>query len=346
MLCVNLLQAFYKGKYQNMKKEQIQRIIHAFYGKHYHIDTQMRFRFWMRMKEDKELKEEVLQEIWQQTPSAITKRTAFNLSRIQQHIAQEEKKPVAKHILSWQKYAATITLVIISSVVTLWVNSLLKPKPQMAFIEHFVPYGEYEQFVLPDSSTVWLNAGSILIYPEEFEAKDRSVYLTGEGRFQVAKNKEKPFIVHTQQLNVEALGTIFNVQAYPNKEKVSATLEEGSVCITSNAGSFQKHILKPNQQFSYSKLSEKFVVRDVDASEASMWKDGFLSFEDCKFGEIMAALERKYNVMIQYDQAKYKDRSFHVKFTPDESLEDALNIFSDLIENFHYRIEENVVFIH
>ena len=329
-----------------MKKEQIQRIIHAFYGKHYQMDTQMRFRFWMRAKEDKEVKEEVLQEIWQQTPSIATERTALNLSQIQQHIAEEAKRPVVKQLRSWQRYAAAIALVIVSSAVTLWMNSVFNEKPQMAFIEHFVPYGEYGHFVLPDSSTVWLNAGSILIYPEKFEAKDRSVYLTGEGRFQVAKNKEKPFIVHTQQLNVKALGTIFNVQAYPNKEKVTATLEEGSVCVSSNTGTFQEHLLKPNEQFSYSKLSENFIVKKVEASEASAWKDGFLSFEDCKFGEIMAALERKYNVMIQYDQAKYKDRSFHVRFTPDESLEDALSIFSDLIENFHYRIEGNVVFIH
>ena len=81
----------------------------------------------------------------------------------------------------------------------------------VSLIEHFVPAGKREQVVLPDSSRVWLNSGSVLIYPSIFVGDRREVYLSGEGYFEVEKNAEQPFIVKARTLNVEVLGTRFNL---------------------------------------------------------------------------------------------------------------------------------------
>lgn len=330
-----------------MSNPEVRDIIHSFYGKHYRKEVQMRFRFWLRREEEQAEKEKIVQEIWEQTPSVVSERTWDSLARLQSRI---DHTPAPSFALRFwlekgRKYAAVILLMLLSSLATLWLRSLIVGDAHPLYTEYFVPYGESRELTLPDSSKVWMNAGSLLVYPESFSGKTRSIYLSGEARFEVSKNPRKPFIVHTHKLDVEALGTIFNMQAYPNKAKIVATLEEGSVRVTSSAGEFDPCILRPDEQLVYSRQTRQAVVHPVEATEFSSWKDGYLLFEDCSFEEIAAALERKYKVMIQYDAQKYRGRSFYVKFGPDETLEDALNVLSGLIEHFHYRIVQTNVFI-
>lgn len=329
-----------------MENKRIQHIIYSFFGKHWQKDLQMRFRFWFTRNENQREKEEALSDIWKQTPSVINEHTWAKLSELQKKMEQSGSVASSRLILyGWRRYAAIILLISISSISTLFIRSFIEHKPATYFTEYFVPYGESKQLTLPDGSTVWMNAGSILVYPEVFNGKSRDVYLTGEARFQVSKNPEQPFIVHTQKLDVEALGTVFNVQAYPNKAKIVTTLEEGSIRISSTLGEFDSYILKPDEQLIYSRQTHTGTVNKVDATDFSAWKDGYLLLEDCDFEEIVAALERKYNISIEYDRQKYQGRSYYVKFGPDETLEDALKILSRLIPDFSYRRVHDVIFI-
>ena len=94
--------------------------------------------------------------------------------------------------------------------------------------ELFVPYGESRQVILPDGSQVWVDAGSLLVYPKDFtDTETRTVYLTGEASFTVRKNTEKPFIVKTTYLDVQALGTVFTVASYPADSCTSTILGRG-----------------------------------------------------------------------------------------------------------------------
>ena len=96
-----------------------------------------------------------------------------------------------------------------------------------------VPAGQRTHLTLPDGTTVWLNARTTLSYPTSFNSNERTVFLQGEAYFEVSKNRHKPFIVQTQQYNIEVLGTKFDVEAYPDSKNFETTLMQGSVKVSS-----------------------------------------------------------------------------------------------------------------
>jgi len=103
-----------------------------------------------------------------------------------------------------------------------------------------VPYGRKSTITLSDGSVVWLNSGSYLIYPQEFSRKKREVYLAGEAYFEVTENTDKPFIVTTDDIEIEVLGTTFNVNSYPENKDVETVLVEGSVKVSRSDASQEK----------------------------------------------------------------------------------------------------------
>ncbi|SKB84486.1 FecR family protein [Sphingobacterium nematocida] len=162
------------------------------------------------------------------------------------------------------------------------------------------PRGGQYRLTLPDGSKVILNAESTLRYPNSFvNLKNREVSLSGEAYFEVAKDKQHPFIVLSAQQKIEVLGTHFNVSSYHNEETTLTTLVEGSVRVNNS-------ILKPNQQ---SVLKEGQIrIREVDVEQAIAWKNGYLMFDDEPLYSIMQKIERWYDVEVVYapgvDQTK------------------------------------------
>jgi len=164
--------------------------------------------------------------------------------------------------------------------------------------------GQYE-LTLGDGTKVWLNAGSSLKYPTTFTGKERSVELTGEAYFQVAKNKEKPFNVVLKGMKVEVLGTHFNVMAYDDEQKIETTLLEGSVKLTKNGNT---RMLVPNQQGLLANGASDFSVRTVNTENVIAWKNGFFKFDDENIETIMRKVARWYDVDISYKgNLKYKN---------------------------------------
>lgn len=166
-----------------------------------------------------------------------------------------------------------------------------------------IPYGNRSVITLADSSRVWLNAGSRLIYPSEFVDKNREVFLVGEAYFEVTKNKRRPFIVKTTDVEINVLGTHFNVSAYPEDYSVQTVLAEGSVRINKlDAGVFDKGItLLPGQMAYYNKKNKNTRIYDVDVEQYTLWIEGLLSFSNTDFNRIIKRLERYYNIRFQFD---------------------------------------------
>ena len=329
-----------------METRQVKDIIRSFFGKHFSKETQLRFRYWFCSADARDEKEVAVREIWEQTSALITERTWEELSDMQERIAREQFKAVHRPLFSrWGKFAAAVALIVATSVVTLLVS---RPSVQVVspkLVEFYVPYGDCRQVTLADGSTVWVNAGSLLIYPSEFTADSRTVYLSGEARFQVAKNLDRPFIVGTNRLDIQALGTVFSVRAYPNSQTTSTTLEEGCIQVEVKSDHRQSSILKPSEQLVYHHCTHKIQINHVDAKQMSAWKDGYLIFENASFEQLVTALERKYNVTINYDANKYNGRSYYVKFNPNESVEDALIVLSRLIDGFKYTMSSQTIII-
>ncbi|WP_285011130.1 FecR family protein [Pedobacter faecalis] len=159
------------------------------------------------------------------------------------------------------------------------------------------PKGGQYRVQLPDGTEVWLNAQSSLRYPASFEAlNERRVELSGEGYFEVAKDRAHPFIVKSGDQEVKVLGTHFNISNYADEPAVKTTLLEGSVQLNG------KTVLKPGQQASIPASGEISISR-VDMEEAIAWKNGKFIFADENIQSIMRKLSRWYNVEVHYEGA-------------------------------------------
>lgn len=166
-----------------------------------------------------------------------------------------------------------------------------------------IPYGSRSTITLADGTTVWLNAGSRLIYPSKFVDKTREVYLIGEAFFEVQENKNQPFVVKTNDVLVKVLGTKFNVTAYPEDFAVQTILAEGSVEIkNAGAGRGEKELtLEPGYLAYFNKKTKQTITQKVNVDEYTSWISGLLSFTNTDFNRITKKLERYYNIQFKYD---------------------------------------------
>jgi len=170
---------------------------------------------------------------------------------------------------------------------------------QQAYNTIETPRGGQYQVNLPDGSKVWLNAGSSLRFPTNFTGNLRSVELTGEAYFEVAKNAQKPFRVLSNSQVVEVLGTHFNISSYIDDSSVKTTLLEGSVKVLSTKSN-QSKLLKPGQQSNINYSDNSIDVQTVDTEEVVAWKNGYFLFVDEDLKSIMSKLARWYNVDVEY----------------------------------------------
>jgi len=160
------------------------------------------------------------------------------------------------------------------------------------------PRGGQYKIILADGSTVWLNAASSLRYPTAFTGTVRQIEVTGEAYFEVAKKPEQPFIVTVQGVNMQVLGTSFNVNTYEKQQGVTTTLVEGSLKVTAATTAV---ILKPGQQAVAPPGTNNIKVQTVDPEQAIAWKHGLFVFNNASLHEVMEQLSRWYDVDIVYN---------------------------------------------
>jgi transmembrane sensor len=159
------------------------------------------------------------------------------------------------------------------------------------------PKGRQYQLVLPDGSQVWLNAASSITYPTAFAGNDRTVTITGEAYFEVAKDKTKPFHVMTGDMDVEVLGTHFNINSYSDEESIRTTLLEGSVKVTK---SDQSALLKPGQQAIAANDHGISINSNIDVDQVMAWRNGRFQFNRTPLPEVMRQLSRWYDMEVEY----------------------------------------------
>lgn len=169
-----------------------------------------------------------------------------------------------------------------------------------------IPRGGEYMIVLEDGSKVWLNAATRFRYPVQFTGKERRVeLLEGEAFFEVAKNKEKPFIVVANRMKIQAVGTAFDVNTYPEADSsVTATLAEGKVKVSTGSNN---HLLLPGEQVWVNESTAKILAADVEAVTA--WKNGLFVFNGAPLTEVMQQVSRWYDVQIAYDK-KFNEQKF------------------------------------
>lgn len=193
------------------------------------------------------------------------------------------------------------------------------------------PRGGQYHLVLPDGSGVWLNAASSIRYPTAFDRHARRVEINGEAYFEISKMTARdetgrkhrvPFVVKVNDMEVEVLGTHFNINAYSDAGSVKTTLLEGSVRIKKGG---RKSLLQPGQQADVTQRSAAIRIKDVDVRQSIGWKDGYFRFEKAGLEEIMRELTKWYDVEVRYD-GKLPDRKFTGEIPRSATLSEVLEI--------------------
>jgi transmembrane sensor len=202
------------------------------------------------------------------------------------------------------------------------------------------PRGGQYRLVLPDGSMVWLNAQSSIRFPAMFTGTERRVEIKGEVYFEVAKNKAMPFRVKANDMEVEVLGTHFNIMAYDDEALMKTTLLEGAVKVSSKTKSV---FLQPEQQAKFAAGSNDLkITSDVDVDEETAWKTGWFRFNDADISTVMRQLSRWYDVEVSYSGSLASVR-FTGKISRNISLLKVLKILE--LSDVHFKIEGKKIIV-
>ena len=183
-------------------------------------------------------------------------------------------------------------------------------------------------------------------YPVQFDSKKRQVHLSGEAYFKVSRNEGMPFLISTGPLNIKVLGTTFNVEAYPEDENITTTLEEGSVKVyRSSYPEKEGIIMKPDERLVYHNQNDKFELYKVESEDFTAWTNGELYFVEQPLSVILKTIERRCNVFFRYDSQINLEDTYTIKFKADESIEDMMRVLTFLAGDIGYAIKGRTILL-
>lgn len=206
-----------------------------------------------------------------------------------------------------------------------------------------VPKGGEYRVLLADGTKVWLNSGSILRYPTSFNKKERMVQLEGEAYFEVKKNPKVPFAVKVRGMSLAVFGTSFNVNSYEPGKGIGTTLVEGKVTMRIDNG--KEYVMRPHEHITYNLETDTYsVLKNVDVSLYTSWKDGVFRFENQRMEDITNRLSRWYSCEVVYNDNSLRDLKFTGVAKKNEPIDHLLNLIS-LLKDVDYDVKDGVVFI-
>lgn len=204
-----------------------------------------------------------------------------------------------------------------------WAFTKQEEDAPMVYQTLFVPAGQRAELTLPDNTKVWLNAKSALTYPTNFEKGNREVKLDGEAYFDVTHSKEQPFVVKTNKMSIEVLGTEFNVIDYTGHNVSEVSLLEGSIKLKSDNIS-NEYILKVNEQIRLK--DDKLFTSTIADFDYYKWKEGLLCFKNETVGDIMEKLQLYFDVRIDVKKQTLLNYRYTGKFRTKDGVEQVLKV--------------------
>ena len=311
-----------------MENLEFQNIIHRYFrGQLADSEYEMLTVYLQDDKNRKYFEEAKLE--WENHPE-LNDLAAKNLTRLRYKIDQ---KASVKHKMQltrqlWVRVASVAAILVfgllLGSAVTYLISSTKETSEQLVFE---TPRGEKSMVKLPDGSEVWLNANSRLVY-NSFSSDHRQVELKGEAFFKVAHNEKAPFVVKTNECDIEVLGTTFNVMAYDEFGRKEITLLTGKVNVHTES---TEQILKPGQALILENNQIKVV--EVAPAEASAWVDNKFNFRNIPLTELLKRLENWYDVDITLENQTGRDVNFTGTFKNEETIWqvlDAIKVYTPI----------------
>lgn len=265
-------------------------------------------------------------------------------SRFIQNIEAESRQHKTYLFPALLKIAVAITLLFVCSAGGYWLRKYQEQDSREMIVMNQVMMGKDSKgsVTLPDSTVVWLNAGSKLIYPDKFSDQTRKVSLEGEGYFEVFKNEAAPFYVETRDMTVRVLGTHFDVKNYAAKKTWETTLLSGKVEIYF-PDTKRTVVMEPNQKMVCARGSNRYQLKEVNASEYILWINDKLVFTNESLSFILHQLERWYGIDIvcKGDIPLTQRLSLTIR---KESPEEIFKLL-ELISPIRYKIEEDKIYV-
>lgn len=294
---------------------------------------------------------------------AFSPEVSFDRDRVftelKQKIARNRQHPEVKKVSVFIRMMQVAAIIVVSfvlgglSVYFLNRQPVVEEAPaRFAYTEVVAPLGARSKVILPDSSEVWLNAGSTLKYSTNFNKSDRDLTLVGEGYFKVAKNKQLPFVVDAFGFLVKAVGTEFNVKAYEEDKTIETVLVEGKVKLENQSKTIAGDVfLDPKYKATYYKANPEdkdgrprlVISSGVDLFPLISWKDGKLAFKGELFKDLVVELGRKYNFKFQFESDDVKDLRF-TGILKDETLQQVMDMIK-ITSPITYRVDGKVIYI-
>lgn len=261
---------------------------------------------------------------------------------------QKENKPVGKTriIGKYLQMAAGYAAAVLVGAALVFVFTHTRTLPEQVQGGSFIVQTDNSDrsfTQLPDGSRIWLNKGTKIEYNQQFGIRNRNVLLNGEAYFEVAKNKKLAFVVKTKSIDVTALGTSFNVNAYDDGNEVTTTLYTGKVNVQSTLTGY-KTILNPFEVAVFSKTKDKITTYVFTGPDKPVWMEPEFRFDMLPLIDITKQLERNYNVVFVYRNQKIKHLKFSGTFDRGEKLDEILRVIK-INTNIDYSIKNDSVII-
>lgn len=259
---------------------------------------------------------------------------------VQTFVQTPIKKRAPLLIRKWMYAAAVVALVLISGTIA-YRGGKMEIQNKLTQIVVEAPLGSKTKLYLPDGTLVWLNAGSTISYAQNFGVNDRNLSLSGEGYFEVTKNKELPFEVCTNDLKVKVLGTKFNFRNYADDIEAEVCLLEGKVALRTQEKDVE---LNPDQKALLDKKTGKLSVSGTEAAYSSEWTNDFLYFDEKLLPDITKKLERSYNVKITIADDTLRTFRFFGKFRrKEQNIREVMDILSSTEKMTYTMNGKNIV---
>ena len=245
---------------------------------------------------------------------------------------------------TWSVAAVAIVLLGLITVTAYWQGSR-QIQSNFSDIVVEAPLGSKTKLTLPDGSTVWLNAGSKMVYSQGFGVSDRKLAFQGEGYFEVEKNDEMPFLVQTHDVNVTVVGTKFNFRNYPEDEEAVVELLEGKVALENQLKEESVRYLSPNEKMVLHKATGEMDITSAKVKEATLWTENILLFDEDLLPDIVRKLERSYHVRIEIENEDLKQARVYGQFNQLE--QNIYEVLDMLVETgrLEYQEKDKVIYL-
>ncbi|WP_276485131.1 FecR family protein [Paraflavitalea pollutisoli] len=303
--------------------------------------------FWQLMSElsENDLVHQELQALWHQEeelPSPAQEELDRVFARVQQRAAPYETsyQPPVRRMRTTIRYALVAASLLLCVALGWWYFSGTRQRP--ASEPGLLADNQRRTITLPDGSVVVLNKKSHLDYPSAFSDSVREVYLTGEAFFDIQHNPSKPFIVHSGAYVTRVLGTAFNIRAYDRDSLVAITVERGKVQVQRSGEEKALSVLTAGDQLVIDKKTTAPHMAKADVKMVTQWKTSDLVFDDLRFEEAAAIINRQFNITLLFDQEALRNCRFTVDVTGKE-LDEMLDILTQLTRSKWIQLDEHTI---